>query len=239
MQTIESQPGLSELVTREIRGAILDGTLAPGARIKQEMLAAELRVSRAPIRQALTVLKREGFVETRRNSGTIVAPLDPVFLSDIYELREAVESYAAARLALTPMFDAGPLWAIVAEGEAAVASGDIPRSIECDLAFHLGLYEALGNQPLRSIMAAQWGHFRRAMAATLSISRYRQSVWTEHTAILKAIAAGKPSRARALAIAHTRRARALLLDTLKQVLTDRKAHRPGQRLQTSNSRLET
>ena len=221
MRTIEIQPAMSETVTSEIRRAILDGTLAPGARIKQEALAAELQVSRAPIRQALTVLKREGFVQTPRHRGTIVAPLDPVFISDIYDLREAVEGYAAATLATRATFDAAPFWDTVSAGEKAVKSGDLGRIIELDLAFHMGLYDALGNQPLRNIMAAQWWHFRRAMAATLSISGYRQRVWSEHAAILRAIAAGRPARAQALSIAHTRAARAVLLGKLKQVLTER------------------
>jgi DNA-binding GntR family transcriptional regulator len=221
MRTIEIQPAISETVTSEIRRAILDGTLAPGTRVKQEALAAELQVSRAPIRHALMVLKREGLVQTPRQRGTIVAPLDPGFISDIYDLREAVEGYAASKLATRASFDPEPFWTIVEAGEKAVKSGDLDRIIELDLAFHMGLYDALGNQPLVDIMAAQWCHFRRAMAATLSFSGYRRRVWREHAAILKAIAAGRPAQAQALSIAHTRAARTVLLRRLKQVLTER------------------
>lgn len=221
MRRIEMQPAMSEAVTSEIRSAILDGTLAPGTRIKQEALAAELHVSRAPIRHALMVLKRDGFVQTPRHRGTIVAPLDPLFISDIYDLREAIEGYAVAKLAARVRFDPAPLQETVAAGRKAVASGDLLRIIELDLAFHMGLYDALGNQPLRNVMAGQWWHFRRAMAATLSIGTYRKRVWNEHAAILKAIAAGQPGRAQALSIAHTRTAREVLLGKLKQVLTKR------------------
>ena len=162
-----------------------------------------------------------GSCKRRRHRGTIVAPLDPGFISDIYDLREAVEGYAAARLATRVRFDPAPLQETVAAGRKAVKSGDLGRIIELDLAFHMGLYDALGNQPLRNIMAAQWWHFRRAMAATLSISSYRKRVWSEHAAILKAIAAGQPGRAQTLSIAHTRKAREVLLGKLKQVLTAR------------------
>jgi DNA-binding GntR family transcriptional regulator len=221
MRTIEIQPAMSETVTSEIRRAILDGTLAPGTRIKQEALAAELQVSRAPIRQALMVLTREGLVQTAHRRGTIVAPLDPGFISDIYDLREAVEGYAAAKLATLESFDPAPFRHIVAAGEKAVKAGDLGRIIELDLAFHMGLYDALGNQPLGKIMAAQWCHFRRAMAATLSFRGYRKRVWSEHAAILRAIAEGHPAEAQALSIAHTRAARSILLRRLKQMLTDR------------------
>ena len=227
MRTIAIQPAMAETVTSEIRGAILDGTLAPGTRIKQEAMAAELQVSRAPIRQALTVLEREGLVQSARHGGTIVAPLDPGFISDIYDLREAVEGYAVTKLATRANFDPAPFWVTVAAGEKAVKAGDLGRTIELDLSFHLGLYDALGNRPLRDIMAAQWGHFRRAMAATLSISGYRKRVWSEHAAILTAIAAGHAAQARDASIAHTRTARAVLLGKLKEVLTERTVARAG------------
>lgn len=229
MKTIEIHPAMAEAVTNEIRRAILDGTLPPGSRIKQEALAAELHVSRAPVRQALMVLKRDGFVQTPSHRGTIVAPLDPGFISDIYDLREAIEGYAAATLAARASFDPEPFWDTVAAGEDAVKAGDLGRIIDLDLAFHMGLYEALGNQPLKDIMAAQWWHFRRAMAATLSISGYRKRVWSEHAALLKAIAAGRPAEAQALSIAHTRTARAVLLRKLKQVLTEQTAARRARR----------
>jgi DNA-binding FadR family transcriptional regulator len=58
-------------------------------------------------------------------------------------------------------------------------------------------------------------------AATLSVNGYRKRVWSEHAAILRAIAAGRPAQAQALSIAHTRAARAVLLGKLKQVLTER------------------
>lgn len=220
MKRIEIQPAISDAVTTEIRRAILDGTLPPGSRIKQENLADRLHVSRAPIRHALMALKREGLVQIRHHRGATVAPLDPGFLSDIYDLREAIEGYAAARLAERASFDPGPMWRIVADGERAVASGDLGRIIEMDLAFHMGLYDALGNRPLTNVMDAQWWHFRRAMAATLSVSSYRTQVWTEHAAILKAIVAGEPEQAQALSIAHTRAARAVLLRKVKEFLTD-------------------
>jgi DNA-binding GntR family transcriptional regulator len=213
-------PAVPEAVISQIRLAIVDGTLAPGSRIKQEELAARLNVSRAPIRQALIVLKREGLVELRHHRGAIVTPLDLAFISDIYELREAIESHVVTRLAEHPSFDPTSLWRIVAGGEDADASGTLSRVIELDLAFHKGLYDALGNRPLTNIMDAQWCHVRRVMAATLSVNSNRKQVWEDHAAILKAIVAGQPEQARAISIAHTRAARDVLLQNLKEFVTD-------------------
>ncbi len=226
MRTIDSQPAISGAVTTEIRNAILDGTLAPGARIKQEDLAAQLHVSRAPIRQALVVLERESLIHTLPRRGAIVAPLDPTVLSEIYEVRAALEGYLAARLALHRDFDPQPLRQAVAEGQKAASLGDVDRLIDLDLTFHMGLYDALGNQLLKSFMTAQWVHIRRAMAVTLT-SGYRKRAWREHAAVLEAIAAGQAAKARAHAIAHLRSARKVLLNDLKRILKDPNARRRG------------
>jgi DNA-binding GntR family transcriptional regulator len=214
------QPAVPEAVVTQIRLAIVDGTLPPGSRIKQEELAARLNVSRAPIRQALMVLKREGLVEIRHHRGAIVSPLDLPFISDIYELREVIEGHVVTRLAERTSFDPTPLWQIVADGHEANASGHLSRVIELDLAFHKGIYDALGNRPLTNIMDAQWCHVRRVMAATLTVNNNRGQVWDDHSGILKAIAAGKPEEARAASISHTRAARDVLLQNLKDFVTN-------------------
>lgn len=214
MRRIRREPVISEVATAEIRAAILEGTLVPGSRIRQEELAARLGVSRAPIRQALLVLEREGLVQIERWRGAIVAPLDPEFITDIYEFRGAVDAYVAGTLAARGEFDPAPLRQIVAEGRGAVHTEDLPRLIELDLRFHTGLYEAVGNRVLVHVMRAQWSHIRRVMAATLTISGYPRQVWDEHAAILEAIARRQVSRARTLASAHTSAARMVLTGNL-------------------------
>jgi len=133
VKSIDVPPAVADAVIAEIRNAIVDGTLPPGSRIKQEDLAARLRVSRAPIRHALMALKRDGLVQIRHHRGAIVSPLDVVFMSDLYELREVIEGYVVARLAERARFDPSPLWKIVTKGQRAVASGDLNRIIDMDL----------------------------------------------------------------------------------------------------------
>jgi DNA-binding GntR family transcriptional regulator len=220
MKSDAIRPAVPEAVITQIRGAIVDGTLAPGSRIKQEELAARFNVSRAPIRQALIVLKREGLVEMRHHRGAIVSPLDLALISDIYELREAIEGHVVTRLAEQPRFDPTSLWRVVAGGQDADSSGILSRVIDLDLAFHKGLHDALGNRSLSNVMDAQWSHVRRVMAATLSVNSNRKQVWDDHAAILKAIVAGQPQEARAISVAHTRAARDVLLQNLKQFVTD-------------------
>lgn len=78
-----------------IREAITQGRLEPGARLKEETLAAELGLSRTPIREALLLLQSEGLVEAVPNRGAFVRSYDPADLRDMYELRALLEGHAA------------------------------------------------------------------------------------------------------------------------------------------------
>jgi DNA-binding GntR family transcriptional regulator len=59
-----------------LRGWILDGTLAPGAQLRDKELGEQLGVSRTPIREALLKLEDEGLVKTKPNSSTVVSSID-------------------------------------------------------------------------------------------------------------------------------------------------------------------
>ena len=214
MEMIQPEPAIAERVAAEIRRAILDGNLAPSSRIKQEDLAARLGVSREPIRYAIVILGQEGLLQTTPNRGAIVAPLDWGLINDIYEFREAIESYVAAKVAARKDFDPRPLRAIIEAGRAAVHDGDLRRLIELDHAFHDGLYQAAGNQVVIDVMRSQWGHIRRAIVTTLTMSNYRSKFWDEHDSILEAIVRGNESRASLLATAHIRGAREMLAEVL-------------------------
>ena len=60
----------------KLRNWILDGTLAPGAKLRDKELAEQLGVSRTPIREALLRLEDEGFVKAKPNRSTHVSSID-------------------------------------------------------------------------------------------------------------------------------------------------------------------
>ena len=68
---------------------------APGQRLVEQRIAAELGLSRTPVREALRMLEAEGLVVSERNRGAIVRPLSPTEVVDLYGLRIRLESYAA------------------------------------------------------------------------------------------------------------------------------------------------
>src|SRR5687768_1776547 len=102
-----SQESMGARVTRLLRDEVLDGTLAPGSRIRQEELAERWGVSRIPVREALQALESEGLVVLRRSSGAWVAHLEIDEAKEYYKMREQLEPLAVAES--VPNLDADQL----------------------------------------------------------------------------------------------------------------------------------
>lgn len=83
-----------EQATSVIRQAIVYGIFKPGERLAQDRLARLIGVSRMPIRAALRQLESEGLVELHAHRGATVRVLSPEEISDLYEMRILVETYA-------------------------------------------------------------------------------------------------------------------------------------------------
>lgn len=214
MKAITSEPAASIRAAEEIRIAILNGSLAPGSRVRQEELAARLGLSREPIRQALVILEHDGLVHNTLRRGAIIAPIDSSFLSDVYELREIVESYAAARVAQIDA-DMKPLLEVIRLGRRAVKAENLEDLVELDWRFHSGLYEASGNRVLVKAMEAQWVHVRRAMFVTIASHRDRSRIyWDEHQAIVDAIVKRDDKLASRLAAEHARSAKSSIVGNI-------------------------
>lgn len=90
---------LSEDVSKYIRDGIMSGALRPGTRIDQDAIAAELGVSRLPVREALISLDKEGLINTIPRRGAFVAQMEREDVLDHYQLFGQVAGLAAARAA--------------------------------------------------------------------------------------------------------------------------------------------
>ena len=212
---LQPAPDLVDQVYRALLAAISDGALAPGARLTQETIAADLAVSRQPVLQALRLLKKDGLVLDAPGRGLLVAPLEASWIAQVYEVRGALDALAA-RLAAgrRAVLDAK----FVQNGRRAARGRDIKAMIETDIAFHQAVYDASGNPLIASSAAPHWVHLRRVMGAVLQQSRQREALWDEHEAIARAIARGDADRAARLIEHHGRQASANLQARLADVL---------------------
>ena len=196
---IESTPDLVEQVYASLLDAISDGTLAPGARIMKEEIAAQLAVSRQPVLQALRLLRKDGFVLDAPGRGVLVAPLDVNTVVQIYQVRSTLDALAAQLAAKSHAVLGAQL---ITEGRLAARGTDIKAMMTADAAFHTAIYAASGNPLLAQTAKTHWHHIRRAMGAVLQVSTMRESIWDEHEAIAKAIAHGNAAQAETLIRQH-------------------------------------
>src|SRR5690606_21599083 len=142
-------------------------------------------------------------VDTPNRRGVEVAPLDAAFVGWLYELRAALDAAAARAAGRKPRPELrAPGAAIVREGRAASAAGDIAALVAADLRFHLFLYEAAGNPLLLETARQHWHHTQRAMTAYVKRAGAMRGVWAEHAAILDAIVRGDAERAARLSHDH-------------------------------------
>jgi len=218
-------PTAESLIDRtyhQLLDAIADGTLGPGQPLRQAELADTLGVSRQPVSHALHLLKRQGLVEDHGKKGLRVVPLDPARVSDLYQVREAIDAtaarLAAARVAAgtadKPTIEA--LKAMLAAGQAFTEATPMPVLVRADADFHRALYRLSGNHALTDMTAPMWPHLMRSMATVLLLTDYATQVWRDqHPAILNAILAGDARKAEAAAKAHAAGAARLTAERLQ------------------------
>lgn len=202
-------PNLIQQVYDRLLSAIVDHSLPPGLRIRQQDLAEQLGVSRQPVSHALHLLHRQGLVAEHGRKGFAVAPLDGLRIRQLYEVRGALDSLAARLAAGRAAEDAAgceALRAALAAGSAVSSETPLRELIDLDAAFHRAVYRLSGNPAVEETAAPQWPHVRRAMAAVLMDAPYRANVWDEHAEIVARIVAGDAAGAEAAARAHVTRA---------------------------------
>jgi DNA-binding GntR family transcriptional regulator len=146
-------PPATRLIFRDqvigaLRAAILDGRLQPGQPITERQLAHDLQISRAPIREALRDLEKEGLIFTRPHKGTYVASFSDEDVQEIYTLRANLETMALGRAierATTADIDA--LDGLIDDMERHSRS-DFAKMIGVDLAFHRRICEIAAHRRL-------------------------------------------------------------------------------------------
>jgi len=209
---------LAELVRDDVLQAIARGELAPGQRITEPDVAARLKVSRVPVREALRELASTGLVAARKHAGVFVRVLAPKEVADLYDLRSVLDGHAGMRVAA---LDEQPRRALVkalngwqAQMKAGAQRHDVQAYYRANLAFHWAIVEAADNDALSQTYRGVVQLLHLSRLKNLSRDTGMQASMREHKQIIDAIAAGSPRRAQALLAGHVsashRRLRELL-----------------------------
>jgi DNA-binding GntR family transcriptional regulator len=192
------QSTTAESALRAVRNAILDGTFPPGSQLREVPIATELGTSRAPVREALNHLEREGLIVRVPFRGAFVAEISPRAAAEIAALRAMLEPYAVE--CALPYFATTEgreeLVETVNKLSEHAAAEDRPGSIEAHLAVHSLLYRASGNDALYDVWKSWEVQLRLFLAVDHKSFPQLSDLAVSHRALLAAIESGDIERIR-------------------------------------------
>lgn len=189
----------SDRITRTLRDQIIDGTRAPGSKLVEREIAAELDVSRLPVRDALRDLVAEGLVTPRPRTWAVVREFSASDISDLIEVRSALE-ILAFRLAAQRRTRAGlaKLRADLDAEQSAAARGDGAAARRAAADFHETVTELADNALLTELE----GTLRSRMRWLLGQHDAFSVVAEEHEELYRGIEARDVERVEELALRH-------------------------------------
>lgn len=207
---------LREVVCDVLREAIREGMLAPRERLMEIRLAEELGVSRTPIREAIRKLEQEGFVVMIPRRGAYVADISIKDISQVFEIRGALEELAAGLAAerITEN-ELEYLEQMVVKIRSYIESKDMDKIIEADVNFHDVLYKASRNERLVEIINNLREQMLRFRSYSMNQPGRLSNTWEEHRLLVEAIAARDADKARSIASMHMENAEKILLQGIQ------------------------
>jgi DNA-binding GntR family transcriptional regulator len=196
---------LKDRAYEELKALIQDGVFPPNTFLSERQLVERLGMSKTPIRSALELLEAQDLVVVSPQQGIVVKDLSAREISDLFDMRCAVEPFIASHLAERPL-GASPVARIDAnlalQAEAARV-GDAPASTRLDVDFHTLLAEILENREALSWLTRCFDRLHRSILRInrLSPDRLARS-HEDHSAIASAITDGRAEDASRLMLGH-------------------------------------
>lgn len=194
---------LREVVFETIRNAIISGSLKPGERLMEVQMAERLGVSRTPIREAIRKLELEGLIIMLPRKGAFVADLSVKDLTEVLEIRAALEGLAAG-LAVTRINESEieELEIIALKFNKAIEIDDIQELIALDIQFHETIFKASRNERLIQLNSNLREQVQRFREMYLKKANRSKETAKEHNDLLEAISSRDISKAEKLARKH-------------------------------------
>jgi DNA-binding GntR family transcriptional regulator len=210
---------LSQVATRYLREAILEGRLRAGDRIRQEAIARQLGTSRIPVREALRQLENEGLINLVPRSGARVAKLDFEESAEVYRIREELEPLAVAQSA--PHLSDSQVDQLRDLMLQIERSDDPAVWLLLDRRFHLASYAAAAMPRLLKMIENFWnstqqyrriyyGMIARARQEQASAAREAPLTHVDHRLLFDALERRDPVDAECILRSHIRRTRIAL-----------------------------
>ncbi|MDF2715523.1 MAG: GntR family transcriptional regulator [Paenibacillus sp.] len=204
---------LKEQAVGTIRENIVSGAWPGGMFLSEKMLKELLGMSSTPIRSALDRLEMLGLVKQSPNQGAVVQSISLKTILEIYELRLALETYAAKTLTgkMDRMFFEA-LDANLLRQEKAILDGDIAGYVRLDQQFHGRIVSGLDNEEYTEAMTRIQDKF--LMAVRTTFVKNKERLWgsiEEHRQIRQALAGDDPLLTEKLVAGHIEYVKTIML----------------------------
>jgi DNA-binding GntR family transcriptional regulator len=209
---------LRNIVTNEIINCIVKGELKPGDRIKEQYISDHMKISRAPIREALRDLESQGIVVTVERKGSFVAKMTDQDITELFSLRGVLEGFAArlATLKITAD-DIQTLSEYTTKMKMAADHNDPQLFLENDINFHQLIIACADHRRLLKMLNDVQALIRLFMAWSKFSMQSGNLLLKEaetHQEIISAFEARDPAKAEFITQSHITRAGEMLLDFL-------------------------
>lgn len=189
---------VSQQVFEILKAAIIQGRLAPGARLVEVELAQMLGVSRTPLREAILRLEHEGWLERQLNGGVQVAPLLLDEVEQTYQARAALEGIIARQAVerITPeqLAELEMLTELMA---ARQSTGKLAEMVTLGKSFHQIIHEASGNRVCVQLLRMLNDRADRYKHLSVILPGRAERAALEHRRLLECFKARHPRRAEA------------------------------------------
>lgn len=208
----------AEMAYAVLREAILSNLLAPGARLRADELAKELKVSKTPVREALRKLEAEDLIVSMGNTLTVKVLTERQLL-EIYYTREALEGMAA-RLAAenAGLLDLTSLRTILHDIEAAHDRSNLGELRRFTGEFQLAAFKASHNDYLYDLLSSIQEKIRNYRTTTTTLPGRDEEIVAFCRSLLQAIENRNPDEAERVARANRRRTLELRLKIMRGAL---------------------
>jgi len=198
-----------------LRSAIATGRLKPGDRVLESELAALLKMSRTPVREAIALLETDGLISLDNALGKVVTKLDYQSVMELYAVREVLESTAAALAARNASeIEIAALRNMLELEEQLI--GDAGKLADHNRRFHEAIYYCSHNRYILKMLQ----YIQTAMLLLQPAGRTgpdrRDTAFEEHRAIVNAIASHDPDAAESAIRTHVRNAQQARIRLLLQ-----------------------
>jgi DNA-binding GntR family transcriptional regulator len=227
-----SRLALHEQVASRLRTMLVEGQIAPGAKLNERELCEQLRVSRTPLREAIKLLGAEGLVDLLPHRGAVAVQLTEADVVHTFELLATLEAMSG-ELAARRITDEelAELRALHYEMLACHARKDLSGYYRINARIHTAINAAAKNPVLTSTY--------RSINARVQSLRFRtnqdEGKWkaavAEHERMIEALATRDAAAMRTVLVEHLNRKRDTVLDLLRagQIYPPAKAKKPAAR----------